>query len=181
VAEATDDGKVLYPLSIAFIVLAMLFGFAILPRLFKPPQAKMVGQDAPPFALALVANAPNGQAELALADLKGKPVVLDFWATWCGPCQAEAPILNKVAQRYKDRGLVVVGVNTSDAPGNAGPWIKGHGITFPIVYDPDEVAPKYGVENLPTLVLVSKEGKVLAVRTGVTSDSELDRLVTSAL
>jgi hypothetical protein len=59
--------------------------------------------------------------------------------------------------------------------------VLGHGITFPIVYDPDEVAPKYGVENLPTLVLVSKEGKVLAVRTGVTSDSELDRLVTSAL
>jgi thiol-disulfide isomerase/thioredoxin len=179
-AEASDDGKVLYPLGIALIVLAMLFAFAVVPRLFKPPTNKMVGQDAPPFALALVANAPSGQSELALADLKGKPVVLDFWATWCGPCQAEAPILNKVAQRYKDR-LVVVGVNTSDAPGRAGPWIQGHGITFPIVYDPDEVAPKYGVENLPTLVLVSKEGKVLAVRTGVTSDSELDRLVTSAL
>jgi thiol-disulfide isomerase/thioredoxin len=179
-AAATDDGKVVQPLSVGLIVVAMLVGYALLPRLFRPPTPKMVGLDAPAFALGVVANGLDGKDTLALADLKGKPVVLDFWATWCGPCQAEAPILNKVAQRYKGR-LVVVGVNTSDSPGKAGPWAMSHGLTFPIVFDPEEVAPKYGVENLPTLVLVSKEGKVLAVRTGVTSDAELERLVMSAL
>jgi len=112
---------------------------------------------------------------------RGKVLLLDFWATWCGPCQAEAPILDKVAQRYRDKGLVVVGVNTSDAPGRARPWAMSHHLTFPIVFDPDETAPRYGVENLPTLVVVSKSGKVLAVRTGVTSDAELERLVASAL
>jgi len=177
-AEAPDEGRVAYPVAAALVLLGLLFAYALFPRLFRPPQAKLVGQDAPTFTLDVVAN---GNAQLSLADLKGKPVVLDFWATWCGPCRAEAPILNKIAQRFKEKGLVVVGVNTSDAPGNARPWALTHGLTFPIVYDPDEVAPKYGVENLPTLVLVSKEGKVLAVRTGVTSDSELDRLVTSAL
>jgi thiol-disulfide isomerase/thioredoxin len=124
----------------------------------------------------------NGEKpQLSLSELKGKPVLLDFWATWCGPCQAEAPVVNKIAQRFKDRGLVVVGVNTSDQPGLAAPWVKGHGISFPIVFDDAGIGEKYGVDSLPTLVLVSKEGKVLAVRTGVTTDSELERLVTSAL
>ena len=115
-----------------------------------------------------------------MSALRGHPVILDFWATWCGPCQAEAPIVNGIAQRFKDKGLVVVGVNTSEAPGHAAPWVKAHGITFPIAYDPDVVAPKYGIENLPSLVLISKEGKVLAVR-GATTEDELERLVTSAL
>jgi cytochrome c biogenesis protein CcmG, thiol:disulfide interchange protein DsbE len=174
------DRNVSSALSIAFVILAMLFGFAVLPRLFRPPQAKMVGQDAPAFALPVVANAIDGKERLGLQDLRGKPVLLDFWATWCGPCNAEAPVLNKLAQRYRDR-IVVVGVNTSEGPGRAGPWAMSRGITFPIVFDDEEVAQTYGVENLPTLVLVSREGKVLAVRTGVTSDSELDRLVTGAL
>ena len=174
--EKADSGN---SVTIVAIVLAMLVAFAVLPRLFTPPVSAFVGKDAPAFTLDVVANGETPR--LSLADLKGKPVLLDFWATWCGPCQAEAPVVNKVAQRFKDRGLAVVGVNTSDEPGRAAPWARGKGITFPIVYDPNDVAPKYGVENLPTLVLVSKEGKILAVRTGVTSDSELERLVTSAL
>ncbi len=178
-AATADEGKVFYPLSVVGILLAMLFGFAVLPRLFPNAQSAFVGKDAPDFTLDMVANAET--PKVTLAQLKGKPVLLDFWATWCGPCQAEAPILDKVAQRFKDKGLVVVGVNTSDEPGRAAPWAKAHNISFPIAYDANVVALKYGVENLPTLVLLSKEGKVLAVRTGVTSDAELERLVTAAL
>jgi cytochrome c biogenesis protein CcmG, thiol:disulfide interchange protein DsbE len=177
-----DDGRIYYPVSLALILVAMLFAFAVLPRLFTPPQSALAGKDAPAFRAPLVANAPSPeQTELSLADLKGNAVILDFWATWCGPCQAEAPLLDKVAQRFKDKGLTVVGVNTSDAPGRAHSWVAKHGISFPIVFDDGDVAPKYGVENLPTLVVVSREGKILAVRTGITSDSELEKLVTSAL
>ena len=173
------EGRVATPLGVVAIILAMLFAFAVLPRLFTPPQSAFVGKEAPAFTLNVVANGEKPQ--LSLAELKGKPVLLDFWATWCGPCQAEAPILNKIAQRFKERGLVVVGVNTSDQPGLAGPWARSRGISFPIVFDADDVAQKYDVDSLPTLVLVSKEGKVLAVRTGLTTDAELERLVTSAL
>jgi cytochrome c biogenesis protein CcmG, thiol:disulfide interchange protein DsbE len=76
----------------------------------------------------------------------------------------------------------VVGVNTSDVPARARPFAERHRISFPIVFDANNaIAGGYGVENLPTLVLVSREGKVLAVRTGITDDAELESLVREAL
>ena len=140
------------------------------------------------FTASVIANAPDGadaaQPTMTLSALRGHPVVLDFWATWCGPCQAEAPIVNGISQRFKDRGLVVIGVNTSDASGRtlAPAFAKRKGLTFPIVFDEDDViAHKYSVENLPTLIVLNKEGKITAVRRGVTSDTELERLVRSVL
>jgi thiol-disulfide isomerase/thioredoxin len=153
-------------------------GFALLPRLFSPSAGALSGKDAPDVALKLVANAPAGGGDVSMSGLRGHPVLLDFWATWCGPCRAEAPVVDRIAQRYRDQGLAVVGVNTSDQDGNAAPFASRHHLTYPIAYDEGQrVAAAYGVENLPTLVLISKTGKVIAVRTGVTSDAELDALV----
>jgi thiol-disulfide isomerase/thioredoxin len=165
------------------IVVVLAAGFALLPRAMKALSFQAEGREAPDFTAPIVANAAGAdQTKLTLSELRGKAVILDFWATWCGPCQAETPIVNGVAQRYRDKGLVVVGVNTSDSPGLAEKYAKHKGLVFPIVFDVEnQVAHHFGVDNLPTLIVLSKEGKIVAVRHGITSDADLDHLVKQVL
>ena len=183
--QRDESGGALYSVSLALLILALLFGFAVLPRLFRAQTLE--GKEAPDFALKVLANGREKalvatNETLTLSELRGQAVLLDFWATWCGPCKLEAPIVNRVAQRFKERGLVVVGVNTSDPDGNGGAWARRNGITYPIVFDEgDDVAHRYGVSNLPTLVLISRTGKILATRTGVTDDDDVESLVKEAL
>ncbi len=162
---------------------ALAAGFAILPRLTQSFGKASGSEEAADFTTTFVANAPDpADSGLTMSKLRGHPVILDFWATWCGPCQAQSPIVNGIAQRFKDKGLVVIGVNTSDAEGLAARFAKKKGLNFPMVYDEgNTIANAYHVENLPTLIVVSKEGKIVAVRHGMTSDSDLERLVRQVL
>jgi cytochrome c biogenesis protein CcmG, thiol:disulfide interchange protein DsbE len=171
------------PWRTALIVFGLAAGFALIPRLSRGCEGSLFSNDpAPDFSAHIVANAPSDAKELKLSELRGHPVVLDFWATWCGPCQAEAPIVDGLAQRYRDRGLVVVGVNTSDEAGLAERFVRRKGLTFPIVYDEgNAIAQAFKVGNLPTLIVVDKEGKIVAVRQGVTSESALEDLVKRVL
>ena len=165
------------------VVVALAAGFAVVPRVTQGCGKTTGTEEAPDFTAPLVANELDpAEHTLTLSKLRGHPVILDFWATWCGPCQAQSPIVNGISQRFKDKGLVVVGVNTSDAEGLAARFVAKKGLLFPMVYDEgNTIANKYGVDNLPTLIVVSKEGKIVAVRHGVTSDSDLERLVRQVL
>jgi thiol-disulfide isomerase/thioredoxin len=182
--DAHSPGTTLRALALAGLLIA---GFALLPRLFtRGAGGNTVGREAPDFALPIVANATAVAANaplLRLSDLRGRAVLLDFWATWCGPCRAEAPIVDRVSRRWRDRGVVVVGVDT-DTPDQGDPraFAMTHGLTYPIVQDSSGgTSHSYDVDSLPTLVVVSPAGKVVAVRTGVTDDSELERLIRLAL
>jgi thiol-disulfide isomerase/thioredoxin len=171
------------------LVLLLLAGFAVLPRIFTPRQAGGVGKDAPDFTLDVVANGGALGAGLAqkktlsLSELRGSAVLLDFWATWCGPCRTEAPIVDRVSRRWQDKGVVVLGVNT-DTPDQGDPreFAVQHGLTYPIVHDGEGLAShEFEIDSLPTLVVVSRTGKITAVRTGVTEDAEIERLLQQAL
>jgi thiol-disulfide isomerase/thioredoxin len=168
------------------LVVALLAGFAVLPRVFKAREEPIVGRDAPDFTLPVVANGAalgDGKTDLRLSELGGHAVLLDFWATWCGPCRAEAPIVDQVSRRWRDRGLVVVGVNT-DTPDQGDPraFALAHGLSYPIVHDVAGTASRsYEVDSLPTLVVVSRTGKVVGVRMGITDDAEIEKLVRQAL
>lgn len=173
-------------LGVLGLVLMLLAGFGLLPRVLRQHHGASVGRDAPDFDLPLVANGISiGESKptLSLSELRGRAVLLDFWATWCEPCRIQAPIVDQVARRWSARGVVVVGVNT-DTPDQGDPrsFAMSRGLTYPIVRDELGAASRaYAVEDLPTLVVVSRTGKVVAVRTGVTDDEEIERLVRQAL
>ncbi|MCS6899316.1 MAG: TlpA disulfide reductase family protein [Myxococcales bacterium] len=176
---ARDPGN---PLAVALILLGLLLAVAWFPRLgMGLGKHHLVGQMAPDFGLEVVYNGPPN-SKIRLSEFQGKPVLLDFWATWCGPCQAQAPILNRVAERYRERGLIVLGINTGDRPGLAPLFAAKKGLTYPILFDAShDVADTYDVTSLPTLVLVSKDGKVRAVRTGIVDEGTLDTLIIAEL
>jgi cytochrome c biogenesis protein CcmG/thiol:disulfide interchange protein DsbE len=181
-AAGSRDG-----LTTALAVAGIVVGLGVLPRILaggvlSGTQAALVGKPAPAFSLPLVANAHDGQRTVALADMKGSAVVLDFWATFCRPCQAEAPILNGVANRFRDKGLAVIGIDTGERDGLAGPWARAHHIDYPIAFDANnDAAEQYGIRAMPTLVVISRTGEVIAMREGLTDADELESLVKKAL
>lgn len=118
--------------------------------------AAQIGFRAPAFTLERLEG---GQA--SLADFQGKPVVLNFWATWCGPCRAEMPALQRVADRYADDGLVVLLVNQAEDAATVRRYLDSIGVTAPVLLDPEGTASTtYRVRALPTTFFIAGDGKV---------------------
>ncbi len=122
------------------------------------PPAPQVGFQAPDFTLTTL----DGRT-LRLHDLRGQAVILNFWASWCPPCKAEMPALQRVYEDYRDRGLVVVAVNVTaqDARPNVEAFVADYGLTFPVPLDLDaRVASAYRVHSLPTTYFVGPDGVI---------------------
>jgi cytochrome c biogenesis protein CcmG, thiol:disulfide interchange protein DsbE len=119
---------------------------------------------APEFKL----ETPNGQS-IALTDDRGKAILVNLWATWCPPCRAEMPTIEKVYQEYQDRGLVVLGVDATiqDDPTAIAPFVKQYGITFPILLDMNaEASDLYELRSLPTSFFIGRDGIIKEVVVG---------------
>ena len=102
--------------------------------------------------------------ELSLSDIlkENKVVLLNFWATWCPPCQEEIPDLIRLQTQYKDRGFTVLGVDVAESAKKVSSFVAKHGMNYPIVLDADsEVSEKFQVVGIPTSLLVSSDGKIL--------------------
>ncbi|PTL77912.1 TlpA disulfide reductase family protein [Vitiosangium sp. GDMCC 1.1324] len=123
---------------------------------------------------------------LSLADLKGKVVMLDFWATWCPPCQAEMPSLIKLAKEYEGKGLVFVAASRDEMP-DAPMFVEEFVVSrMPelgqyVVYAPDEVAGVFQVTALPTLYFLDREGRVVDAQRGALSEDALRQRIERAL
>jgi cytochrome c biogenesis protein CcmG/thiol:disulfide interchange protein DsbE len=173
------SGKLLYPAIAVILGLSALFGLAVMPRL--GPKNPLLGRQAPALALPVAANGDPG-ARMDLNDLKGRPVILDFWASWCGPCAIEAPVLDRLSRRYEKRGVVVLGVNVSDPPQIIKAYAAQKGLSYPMVADSgSEVSNGYGVSKLPSLVIIDKQGKVSAFFTGVVDEASLDEALAAVM
>ncbi len=104
--------------------------------------------------------------ELSLSELRGKPVVMNFWASWCVPCRLEMPTLEDAAKRYGGQ-VHFLGVNVLDRPQQAKAFVRNLGVTFPSVLDEDgEILARYRVVGLPTTVFITRSGRILEVHAG---------------
>jgi cytochrome c biogenesis protein CcmG/thiol:disulfide interchange protein DsbE len=127
---------------------------------------------APAFTLDRLDR--NGQ--LAVADLRGKAVVVNFWASWCIPCRDEAPVLQKTYERYRDQGLVVLGVDVNDFRQDARRFMKRYGLSYPVVYDgKGSTVGKWGVRGFPETFFVDRTGKLVGERIEGAVDIERNR------
>ncbi len=109
--------------------------------------------------------------EVALRDYRGRVVLLDFWATWCPPCVAASPSMQRLHDRFAARGFSVLAIHFDDTGDPAG-YARKHGYTFPMLESGGDVAQKYGVDMIPTLILVDGDGWVLHRQTGFSPDDE---------
>jgi thiol-disulfide isomerase/thioredoxin len=124
--------------------------------------AAVPGSPAP----ALVLAARDG-GKVNLADLKGQVVMINFWATWCGPCRQEMPLLAQLQTKYEPLGFTLLGVNVEPDSAAAVDWLKGVPVQFPILFDTDSaVAGRFGVEGMPSTVFVDRNGQVRYVHRG---------------
>ena len=132
-----------------------------------PALAVKAGDPAPDFKLMTL----DGK-EVTLASLKGKVVLLDFWATWCGPCKAAMPTIQKISEDYKSKDVVVLGVNTFEQkPDAAKDYLAKKKFTYGCLLKGDELAKAYGVTGIPTLVIIGKDGKVASTEVGMSDES----------
>ncbi len=126
-------------------------------------------KDAPEFAL----KDSNGQT-VHLTDYKGKVVLLDFWATWCGPCKVEIPWFIEFEQQFKDRGFAVLGVSMDEDGWDAvKPYIEDHKINYRVMLGNEQVSDIYGgLDSLPTTLLIDRQGKIASVHIGLSLGKE---------
>lgn len=167
-------------------VICLIAAFFVVWDAGLPERATYTGfvQAGEEYAPELNAIAPPFEAQtltgdtLWLADLRGKVVLINFWATWCEPCKAEMPDLQGVYETYQSRGLRVLGVNLGEGKAEVARWVKQLGLTFDIVMDNrQQIASAYQIRGQPTSYLVAPDGVITQIYYGPTVRQSLETAI----
>jgi peroxiredoxin len=188
--------RILYPLAVIAVIVGVIW-YIERSDGGSSPSGERYGPEEMPAALTLpgVKIAPEKGAmapdflledldggEVRLSDLRGRPVVINFWATWCAPCRKEMPQFVAAYDKYRDEGLVIVAVNLQEGKSIAGKFADDYGMDFTVAVDRDgEVGDQYRLLGLPTTYFVDREGIVRSVFTGPFEAEERGTAVQGAI
>ncbi|MFC4076563.1 thiol-disulfide oxidoreductase ResA [Salinithrix halophila] len=160
------------------LTMVVLIGAALYQAFYEEKElGPEVGEQAPDFALKTL----EGE-ELKLSDLRGKTVLVNFWATWCKPCRKEMPAIQNVSDKYKEKGFQVVGVNIAETKVSVSGFARQLELDFPILLDSDRRVTKlYRVGPIPFSVFIDKNGKVIRKVNGQMDEGQLEGYTREAL
>jgi cytochrome c biogenesis protein CcmG, thiol:disulfide interchange protein DsbE len=162
--------------------LVVLLAFQVFAKSKGDNLVEAVREGKTPAAPGLVLPELDGEGQVSLADLRGKAVVLNFWASWCQPCKEEAPMLQRAFERHREDGLVILGVNAQDFRTDARRFVDRYGVTYPIVHDgPGRTRETWGLTGFPETWWVDRRGRLVAYVQGQFSEAELERNIERAL
>ena len=144
--------------AVALAAVAGLLGLLVW-RIAHQTHAPKVGSTAPAFTLERL----TGPGRIDLSEYRGRPVVLNFWASWCVPCKSEAAVLERAWLRYRGEGVAFVGIDFHDVTGDARRFVAAHGLTFPMAEDGSGniTTGKYGVTQVPETYVIGRTGKIV--------------------
>jgi cytochrome c biogenesis protein CcmG/thiol:disulfide interchange protein DsbE len=161
-------------LAVAAAMSIIAVGFTRDPGRIESP---LIGRAAPEFQLVSL----NGQT-IDLATLRGHPVVLNFWASWCIPCRDEAPLLRAAQERYATVGVAFLGIVYQDSAASAQAFVDRYGVRYPSLIDPDgRSALDYGVYGIPETYFIAADGTIRAKQIGPLDATSLARQIDEAL
>lgn len=149
-------------------------GLALLPAMAAAPPRP--GQIAPAFTIKTLDD-----KNLALAKLRGKPVYLDFFASWCAPCREETPEIIKLSKQYAKRGLQVIGLDDNEIHDRAQGMVDNFKIPFPVAIADQKLLDSYGVIALPVHVFIDRKGVIKIYRLGEMSNGEIEAAIKSIM
>ena len=160
------------------VVVVGLLGLLVWKIVNQDQKQARLNQPAPSFTLPRL----HGDGNLSLASLKGKAVVLNFWASWCAPCRDEVPALEQAWDRYRRHGVVVLGVDQQDVSSDARRFARKYGMTYPLVRDgPGHVVAKYGLTGVPETFFIGRDGKLVKHTAGRVDEQELAEGIQTAM
>jgi len=136
------------------VILPIILTLGLVVTSCSEPSEARVGQPAPDFQLQNL-----DRESVSLNDLKGKPVLLNFWATWCGPCVSEMPYLQEIYDEWSGKGLVLLAINGGESSSKVSNFLQNYNLSLPVLLDTEGiVAQRYNIMGIPTTFFIDKDG-----------------------